>query len=152
MNIAKMLEENNVDFELIPHRETYEAQRMAEELHVSGRDVAKTVLLRVDEGKHFVVAVLPANKVVDLHSASQVLGGTLIELASEVELTQQCPDCEPGALPPFGSRYGIQTIVDEGLGEHECIFFEGNTHHESIRMKFDDYLAIEEPKVSQFAK
>jgi Ala-tRNA(Pro) deacylase len=152
MNIAKMLEGKNVDFEMIPHRDTYEAQRMAEELHVSGREVAKTVLLRVEGGKDYVVAVLPANMVVDLDRASGVLGGSKTELATEDELAQQCPDCETGALPPFGSRYGMRTIVEESLSEDDSIYFEGNTHHESIRMKFDDFLEIEEPQMKKFAK
>lgn len=152
MNIANMLKEKNVQFETIPHRDTYEAQRMAEELHVSGREVAKTVLLRVDDGQDYVVAVLPANKVVDLDSATGVLGGSKTELATEDEVARQCPDCETGVLPPFGSQYGMQTIVDESLKEDENIFFEGNTHHESIRMTLNDFLKIEEPKIRRFAK
>ena len=152
MNIATMLAEKNVDFELIPHPDTFEAQRMAQQLHVSGRQVAKTVLLRVKEGSDFVVAVLPANKIVDFDNVSGVLDGDKTELATELEVAQQCPDCETGVLPPFGSRYGMQTIVDESLTDDECIFFEGNTHHESIRMKFDDFQRIEQPKITKFAK
>lgn len=152
MNIADMLKEKNVPFEAIPHRDTYEAQRMAEALHVSGREVAKTVLLRVDDGQDFVVAVLPANKVVDLGNASEILGGSKTELATEDEVARQCPDCETGVLPPFGSRYGMETIVDECLNEDEHIYFEGNTHHEAIRMKFVDFLKLEVPKIRRFTK
>ena len=151
MNIASMLEEKNIPYEAIPHRDTYEAQRMAEALHVSGREVAKTVLLRVDDGEDFVVAVLPANKTVDLKNAGEILGGAT-ELANEEEVARQCPDCETGVLPPFGSRYGMQTIVDESLNEDKHIYFEGNTHHEAIRMRFADFLKVEVPKIRRFTK
>ena len=150
MNIAKMLQEKKVDFELIPHRETYEAQRMAQELHVSGRAVAKTVLLHVRNRANYVVAVLPAHKAVDLESAAQSLGGDPVELATERELAEQCPDCEMGVLPPFGSQYGMPTMADESLCQDEHIFFEGNTHHESIRMKFEDFVRIEQPQIAKF--
>ena len=145
MQVADFLKERQVHFDLLPHRETYDAQRMAATLHVSGRDVAKTVLLRADGGYTYIVAVLPANKAIDFERASQMLGGSKLELATEIEISNHCPDCEMGALPPFGSQYGMQTIVDESLLQDEEIVFEGNTHHESIRMNFADFQHVEEP-------
>lgn len=152
MNIAKFLKERNVDFELIPHRETHDAQRMAATLHVSGNQVAKTVLLRANGGYTYVVAVLPATTNVDLSRVAEMLGGSRLQLATESEIAQHCPDCEIGALPPFGSQYGMKTIIDAGFREDDAIVFEGNTHHEAIRMSFADFCRIEQPLTGEFAE
>jgi Ala-tRNA(Pro) deacylase len=151
MIVEDYLKEANVEFDVIPHRETHDAQRMAQTLHVSGRDVAKTVLLRADGGYAYVVAVLPANKTIDFERASIALGHSKLDLASEIEMSNRCPDCELGVLPPFGSQYGMKTIVDESLAEEEEIVFEGNTHHEAIRIKFTDFCRLESPQITSFA-
>ncbi|MHB0958100.1 MAG: aminoacyl-tRNA deacylase [Pirellulaceae bacterium] len=152
MNIADFLQQERVQFQVIPHYDTFDAQHLAQSMHVSGRLVAKTVLLRVEGGRTFVVAVLPANRAVDFELAAEVLGGGHVTLASEQEVVQHCPDCETGVLPPFGRQYGMKTMVDESLLEDEEIIFEGNTHHEAIRMKLADYRHIEEPLVGSFAQ
>jgi Ala-tRNA(Pro) deacylase len=151
MNVSDLLKEQNVEFELISHRDTYDAQRMAATVHYSGREVAKTVLLRAD-GDTYVVAVLPANRTIDFERASLLLGDSKVELATEVEISQHCPDCEFGALPPFGSQYGMKTLVDESLAEDEKIVFEGNTHHEAFRLSFVDFQRIEEPLLGSFTR
>lgn len=152
MNIAEFLKDKNVEFELLPHRDTYDAQRMAQELHVPGREVAKTVLLRSSDEHACLVAVLPANRQIDFAKAAKELGGGQVELATELEMSEHCPDCEIGALPPFGSRYGMKTVVDADLAEDDEIVFEGNTHHEAIRMKFDDFCDIEKPLIASFTR
>jgi Ala-tRNA(Pro) deacylase len=152
MNVTDFLMERNIEFELIQHRETHDAQRMAVTIHVPGREVAKTVLLRANGGYVYFVAVLPANKAVDFERASQMLGGSKLDLATEVEISQHCPDCEIGALPPFGSQYGMKTMVDESLTEDKKIVFEGNTHHEAIRMDFEDFHQIEQPLIGSFVR
>ena len=151
MNIPAFLEEQHCAFGLMPHPTTYTAQEMAHELHVPGREVAKTVLLRANGDYEFIVAVLPAHKRVDLDAVSRLLGDADVQLASEAEIAEHCPDCEPGALPPFGSRYGMKTIVDASLAQDEAIVFEGNTHNEAIQMRFDAYRRLEEPMVARFA-
>ena len=152
MDIAQFLTERNVAFDLIPHRETHDAQRMAATIHVSGNQVAKTVLLRANGGFTYIVAVLPAPTNVDLQCVAEMLGGSRIQLATENEISQHCPDCELGALPPFGSQYGMKTVVDESFGEDDVIVFEGNTHHEAIRMSFADFCQIERPLTGAFAR
>jgi Ala-tRNA(Pro) deacylase len=152
MNIPDFLRQEKVKFQVIPHSDTYDAQHLAQAVHVSGRLVAKTVLLRAEGGAMFVVAVLPANRCVDFERAADVLGVGEVELATEQEVAQHCLDCETGALPPFGRHYGMKTIVDDSLLEDEDITFEGNTHHEAICMKLKDYRHIEEPLVGSFAQ
>jgi Ala-tRNA(Pro) deacylase len=151
MNVQQYLRTHSVQYDVIPHRSTYDAQRMAQTLHVPGREVAKTVLLRADQGFTYVVAVLPATMNVDLTAAGRALGGSKLELATEVEIQEHCPDCEMGVLPPFGSQYGMKTIVDKSLTEDEEIVFEGNSHQEAIRMKYSDFHHLEEPLVASFA-
>ena len=153
MNIAEFLEEQDCSFELIPHEPTYSAQRLAGKLHVPGCEVAKTVLLRANAkgGRQFVVAVLPANKQIDFRQAAKIFAANKVRLATEFEIAEHCPDCDFGVLPPFGSRYGMKTIVDSSLAADEEIWFEGNTYREAIRMKFADFRRVERPEVAAFA-
>ena len=151
MNVASFLETQKCWYEQVAHQPTYSAQRMAGQLHVPGREVAKAVLLRVKPKQDYIVAVLPANMVIDLDRAAKMLDVKRLELATEPEIATFCSDCEFGALPPFGSRYGLKTIVDSTLAEDDVILFEGNTHHDAIRMKFDDYRRLENPTVASFA-
>ena len=151
MKVREYLSDERVPFDVVYHHDTYDAQRMAETLHVPGSEVAKTVLLRADHGYAYIVAVLPATKRIDFAKAAKVLGGSHLELATEMEIAEHCPDCELGALPPFGSEYGMKTIVDMSLIGDEEIYFEGDSHHESIRMRFEDYRRLEQPIVASFA-
>lgn len=151
MNVVKYLEDKSYKFERVSHEPTYSAQRLAHELHVSGREVAKTVLLRAGHGGEYVVAVLPANRTINLARVAELLGVDKPELAAEREIAEKCPDCELGALPPFGSLYGMKTIVDSHLAEDEVIVFESNTHDEAIRMRFDDFRKLEHPIVDSIA-
>lgn len=151
MNVREFLTAKRVPYEALDHPVTYDAQRLAQTLHVPGQQVAKTVLLRADGGYSYIVAVLPATKTVDFSQVSSALGGSKIELATELEIQQHCPDCEMGALPPFGTQYGMKTLVEESLAQDESIVFEGNTHHEAFRMRYADFQRIEQPLVAQFA-
>lgn len=151
MNIQELLTEKDVRYETIVHRNVYDAQRLAQELHTPGRQVAKTVLLRADHAYAYIVAVLPATKTVDFEKVSEALGGAKIELATEIEIKDHCPDCEMGTLPPFGSQYAMKTLVEESLTTGEEIIFEGNNHHEAVRMSYADFHRVEEPIVARFA-
>jgi Ala-tRNA(Pro) deacylase len=149
MKLADFLQTQHVAFSVIPHREAHGSQRLAETLHVSGHQVAKTVLLRANGDYMYIVAVLPADQSIDFQRTAKLLGGSKIEMATEIEMKQHCPDCEMGVLPPFGSQYGMKTIVDESLTEDEEIVFESNTHQEAIRMKFNDFRQVEEPLIAR---
>jgi Ala-tRNA(Pro) deacylase len=147
MNVTEFLTRQHVTFDTLDHPAAYDAQHLAQVLHVPGREVAKTVLLKANGGYRFFVAVLPATKRIDFTKASAVLGGSKLELATELEVADHCPDCECGVLPPFGSQYGMLTLVDENLTKDTEIVFEGNTHRDAIRMKFEDFRRIEEPLI-----
>src|SRR5690606_21904109 len=125
------------------------AQSLAHAVHVSGNEVAKTVLLRC--GRDYALAVLPATHTVDLQAVQQLLGRGPVALATEAECGSRFPDCELGALPPFGSEYGMRTLMDRALLSDEEIVFEGNTHREAIRMRTEDYRRLEQPLVGDFS-
>lgn len=149
MNVQDFLNNRKIPFETLEHAPTYTAQTLAQAVHVRGQEVAKTVLLTVDDG--YMLAVLPSTHEVDFPAVAEFLGAEQVGLADEQACGERFADCELGALPPFGSKYGLRTLVDQSLLEDDQIVFEGNSHHEAIRMKCDDYVAIEDPIVTQFA-
>lgn len=151
MNIQRYLKDKNVSFTVHLHPDTFDSQHLAEQLHEPGKNVVKTVLLHANHGFAYVVAVLPATHHVDLAKLSAVLGHSELHLATMEEITRCCPDCECGVLPPFGSKFGMKTIVDEALGQDEFIVMQGNTRHEAIRMTFRDYYNLERPLMASFA-
>src|SRR5262245_5678225 len=149
MRLDEFLIGQHIAFRRLHHRPAYTANRVAQMLHVPGKEMAKTVLLRTGEG--YAVAVLPSTHRVDLDRARQDLGTDWVGLASEAEMEQLFPDCERGAMPPFGSLYRVPTIVDETLAEDEEIVFEGQNHEEAIQMRYRDYVNTEHPRIGHFA-
>jgi Ala-tRNA(Pro) deacylase len=147
MKVLDYLDQNHVPYEILGHEPTYDAQHMAQALHVKGAAVAKSVLLRANHGYRYLTAIVPATRKIDFHIASRSLGGSELRLATEPEVSEVCPDCEAGVLLPFGSQYGVKTVVDSSLQNVEEIVFEGSTHHESIRMKFADFCRLESPMI-----
>jgi Ala-tRNA(Pro) deacylase len=150
MRLDELLSNRQVPFEHLHHRPSYTANRTAQALHVSGKDVAKTVVLRADG--RYVLAVLPATHRVDLEQLRQDLGAEEVEMATEAEMDRLFPDCERGAVPPFGSLYHLETLVDESLRADEQIVFGGQNHEDAIRMRYRDYEALEHPRVGHFGR
>jgi Ala-tRNA(Pro) deacylase len=151
MNVQAFLNEHRTIFEVIDHPPVCGAQRMAEVVHVSGDNVAKSVVLKVAHGFRYYLAVVPATARVDLDKIRASMGAVDVELATEQEIAAQCRDCEVGAMPPFGSQLGMETIVDESLAMTDEIVFEGNSHQQAIRMKYRDYYELEHPLVVRIA-
>jgi Ala-tRNA(Pro) deacylase len=150
MKLDELLNQVKVPFQRLQHATIYGANRIAQKLHVPGREMAKTVLLRTQEG--YVLTVLPANRHVELDKVRQCLGEDWVEMASEAEMTRVFPDMDVGVMPPFGSLYHVRTLVDEALAEDEEIVFEGHSHEEAIRMAYKDYENLEHPLKGQFAR
>jgi Ala-tRNA(Pro) deacylase len=150
MRIDQVLSNRQIPFELLHHRPAYTANRVAQVLHIPGKDVAKTVLLRA--GRGYVLAVLPATHRLDVDRVRQELREDFVEMAGEPEMDDLFPDCERGAIPPFGSMYHLPTIVDESLAQDDEIVFEAQTHEDAIRMSFRDYDAVEHPVKGHFAR
>jgi Ala-tRNA(Pro) deacylase len=148
MNVQQFLRDRDVSFTPLPHQPTFDAQSLAVAVHVPGQEVAKSVLLRCD--REYVLALLPATHTVDLHAVKEMLGCERVALATEAECGSRFADCELGALPPFGSEYGMRTIMDQSLAKDEEIVFEGNSHREAIRMRTEDFQRLEHPSLGEF--
>lgn len=149
MIIGDYLRGRHVRFETLLHRPASSASKRARSVHISGRSVAKVVLIHTSKGD--VLAVLPATHRIDLVRLARVLGEGDVRIATEAEVERVFNDCEPGALPPFGRLYGLRTVVDASLaGSHEFVFV-ANSRHEGMRMRYRDFETIEEPIRARFA-
>ncbi|GAG50153.1 unnamed protein product [marine sediment metagenome] len=147
MRVLDYLSENGVDFSVMHHEESYTAQEEAAAQHISGHIFAKTVVVRA--GEEHVLLVLPASCRVDLDRLAEVLGAKA-RLVSEEEMADLFPGCDVGAEPPFGSQYGLRTLVDEHLAEQERIAIRACSHTEVVVLSYADYARLESPEVASF--
>ena len=143
------LDSQGVAYTRIRHPKAYTAQEIAAVAHVSGDQLAKTVMVKVD-GK-MAMAVLPASSRVDMDLLKDVTGASSIELASEKEFKDMFPACEVGAMPPFGILYDMDVYVSEVLTEDEEIAFNAGSHTELVRMAYADFERLVRPKVAQLS-
>lgn len=144
------LGENHVTYEVISHPRQYTAQQIAAVSHIPGKELAKTVIVKID-GKP-AMAVLPAAYRVDFELLKEVAGTQDVTLAMEYEFKDIFPDCEIGAMPPFGNLYGVDVYVAESLAEEESIAFNACSHTELIRMAYADFERLVKPKVMRFSR
>ena len=147
--LKQFLDDHNVKYVTITHSPAYTAQEIAASAHIPGREMAKTVMIKVDG--EMAMAVLPAPCMVDLEQLRTAIGAKHIELASEDEFKSRFPACEAGAMPPFGNLYGMTTFMAAALAEDEVIAFNAGTHTELIQLAFTDYVRLVEPVELQFA-
>ncbi|WP_456424731.1 aminoacyl-tRNA deacylase [Rhodocaloribacter sp.] len=147
--LKAFLDENGIKYVVISHSPAFTAQEVAASAHVPGKELAKTVMIKVD-GK-MAMAVLPATCKVDLEQLRQAVGAKRLELATEEEFKGLFPECEPGAMPPFGNLYGMDVFMAATLAEDEEIVFNAGTHTELVKMAFPDYVRLVKPIELQFA-
>jgi Ala-tRNA(Pro) deacylase len=127
----------------------YTTSEVAEAGHVSGKGMAKPVMLMADD--RLVMAVIPGDSMIDLEKAAEALHVRSVRLAREDEFAPSFPDCERGAEPPFGALYGVPTLVDQGL-ESPRITFNAGTHTETITMALGDYWELTKPMRSDLTR
>jgi Ala-tRNA(Pro) deacylase len=148
--IHEFLHEAHVPYTVVPHRPAFTAEEEAAATHVPGRDWAKVVVCIIDGEP--VEAVVPAPLRVNLDQLLELAGGQIIRLAEEVELWEMFPDCEIGAMPPFGPLYGQTVYVDARLAAEPEIVFNGGTHREAMQMRWTDFVKMVNPIVGKFAE
>ncbi len=146
--IKKFLDSNNIDYSTINHPVAYSAQMVAHSAHIPGKEIAKTVIVKVN-GKMTMV-VTTANQKVNMSMLKNIFSSKDIELARESEFINKFPDCEPGAMPPFGCIYNMDEIVSEELTKDDEIVFNAGTHTELIKMKFSDFEKLTKPRILNF--
>jgi Ala-tRNA(Pro) deacylase len=144
------LDEHGVRYVLISHSPAFTAQEIAAAAHIPGIELAKTVMVKLDG--EMALTVLPASHRIEFDLLRGATGSEAVELATEEEFRDRFPDCEVGAMPPFGNLYGMRTFVAEGLIDDEQIAFNAGSHTELIRLPYDDFRRLAEPVVLRFSK
>lgn len=147
--LKEFLDANGVKYVTISHSRAFTAQEIAATVHIKGKELAKTVMVKLDG--RMAMAVLPASFPLDLNLMRQAAGGAKVELASESEFQELFPGCETGAMPPFGNLYGLDVFVAASLAEDEQIAFNAGSHTELVQLAYKDFERLVEPKVAKLA-
>ena len=148
-NVTSLLESSGVRYEILKHPQALTAQEVAATVHVTGKEVAKTLVVDAD-GK-YVMAVIPAPHKLSLKSLKDVLAAKEVRLASEAELTQLFPDCEVGAMPPLGTLYNMPVYISTALKDREEIFFNACSHTEVFKISYADFERLVQPRVAEIS-
>jgi Ala-tRNA(Pro) deacylase len=147
--LEEFLNSNNVQYVVISHSPAYTAQGIAALTHTPGKELAKTVIVKI-QGK-LAMAVIPASRQVDFFRFKETLGEKELELASEEEFKNSFSDCEVGAMPPFGNLYDMAVFADESLSRDQEIAFNAGSHRELMRLAWADFERLVKPKVLKLA-
>jgi Ala-tRNA(Pro) deacylase len=147
--LKEFLDQSKVKYVTIKHSLAYTSQEIAASAHIRGKDLAKTVIVKVD-GK-MILCVLPASYKIDFEKLKEEMKVKNARLANELEFKDKFPECEVGAMPPFGNLYGLDVYSAESLADDEEIAFNAGTHTELIQMKYKDYIKLVNPKLMKFS-
>ena len=147
--LKAFLDENAVKYISVSHSLAYTAQEIAQTANIHGQELAKTVIVKID-GK-LAMAVLPGPRRVDLDLLKKAAGANQVVLPHEAEFKDAFPECDLGAMPPFGNLYGMEVFVEESLAEDAEILFNAGSHTELIRMAYADFTRLARPRIAKFA-
>jgi len=148
--LKEFLDSKGIKYVMVTHAPAYTAQEIAASAHISGKELAKTVIVKIDG--RMAMAVLPASSVIDFDRLKAAAGATRVELAREDEFRDTFPECELGAMPPFGNLYDMPVFVDQSLSRDVEIAFNAGSHKELFRMAYKDFESLVKPKVADFSK
>lgn len=148
--LRQFLDSHNVAYLTIPHVVAYAAKEIAALTHISNKELAKTVIVKIDG--RMAMAVLPSSYDVDLSALRGGTGARNVTLAKESEFRDRFPECDIGAMPPFGNLYGMTVYVDESLTKDKDIAFNAGTHDELLQVSYADFARLVTPTVLTFAK
>lgn len=148
--LKNYLDQNQVPYEVTTHPEAYTSQEIAATLHKSGKRLGKVVMVKA--GDQLVMCVLPAHELIDIGRLEQILGSKQVRLATEEEFKDLFPDCDVGAMPPFGNLYNVPVYLDERLTQYDKFYFEAGSHTEIITMSMNDYRRLVSPGIALFGK
>jgi len=150
LRLIEFLDANDVKYVRIQHSKAYTAQEVADSAHISGREMAKCVIVFVDG--EMAMAVLPACEKVDLDVLRKVTGANTLELATEEQFEERFPDCEIGAMPPFGNLFGMDVYASRSLAEDERIAFNAGSHTELVQLAYNDFERLVKPRILTFSE
>jgi Ala-tRNA(Pro) deacylase len=143
MRVTNYLADQHIAFETVLHPPAFTASKRARFLHVPGKLLAKSVLLRGP--RSYLLAIVPATEYVDLEAVAGLAGGR-VRLATDGEIAEVFRDCEWGVLTPFGSLYGISTLLDSSFDPEVMLVFEAHLHSLAIRLRCWDFERLEQPR------
>ncbi len=147
--LKEFLNENHVKFVTISHSQAFTAQEIAAAAHVSGKSLAKTVMVKLDGD--LAMAVLPGPEHLSMERLKHATGAHDVELASEEDFSDRFPSCEVGAMPPFGNLWGVPVFVDQRLREDEEIVFNAGTHTELVKLPYAEYEKLVQPAIAELS-
>ena len=147
--VAARLDERGVRYEIVPHFTAFTAQDVAHAAHVSGTRLAKVLLVREGQDDYFLV-VLPAQEHLDFGVLRRIAGRRDLALAAESEMRRLFPDCDAGAIPPFGALYELPMYVDPCLRQPGEIWFQAGNHGELVRTSFAGFETAAGPFTGEF--
>ena len=147
--LKEFLDRKKVKYITFTHSQAFTAQEIAASAHIPGKQLAKTVMINVDGA--IAMAVLPATDRVDIPQLKEITGSGKVRLATEGEFQDLFPDCDLGAMPPFGNLYGVEVYVASSLTEDEEIAFNAGSHTELIKLSYADFERLVKPKVVDLA-
>jgi Ala-tRNA(Pro) deacylase len=147
--LRAFLDQNNVKYMLISHPIAHTTEGIAAKIHIPKRELAKTVMVLLDG--RLTMAVVPASAMVGLTKLKRYVGADVTELAKESDFRDRFPDCEPGAMPPFGNLYGMNVFADQTLAFGREISFNACSHRELLRMNYADFRDLVKPALMPLA-
>src|SRR5262245_17677340 len=147
--LKEFLDRHGIKYATASHSLAYTAQEMAASAHIAGRELAKTVMVKIDD--KIALAVLPPSYKVSFELLNKAAAANKVELAQEQEFRDMFPELEVGAMPPLGNLYAMEVFVDESLSEDDEIAFSDGSHTELMKLSYRDFERLGNPKAARFA-
>lgn len=147
-DIRELLGKERINYQVLEHPTAFTALEIAQAQHIPGQEVIKAVIVKVDN--KLAMCVLPATHKIDFPKLTKALKAKKVELVPESQVAQLFPDCEVGAMSPFGKQAKLNVYLDKILEENDTVAFNAGTHNQMIRIKFKDYLRLAKPILLDF--
>jgi Ala-tRNA(Pro) deacylase len=147
--LQEFLDQNQIKYDLISHPRALTCQEIAAATHIPGKEIAKSVIVEIDGD--LAMAVVPGSQKVDLELLREAIGARNVALARESGFKDRFPECDLGAMPPFGNLYGMPVYVADTLAEDEEIAFNAGSHTQLVRMSYRDFERLVQPRIMHIA-
>jgi Ala-tRNA(Pro) deacylase len=147
--LKEFLDKNKIKYISIKHSPAFTSQEIAQSAHISGKNFAKTVIIKADN--KIAMAVLPAKQLLDIDKLKELMGAEYVAFASETEFEKLFPGCEVGAMPPFGNIYNMDVYASKELTKDDEIAFNAGTHTEVVKLAYRDFEKLVKPKIAQLS-
>ena len=148
--LKELFDEAKVSYEVYNHPLAYTAQEIAARQHFSGKEMAKVVMIEVDD--RLIMGVIPGSQKINLNTVKASLGVKQARLATEDEFISRFPECEVGAMPPFGHLFGLPVFVDPALEKDDVIYFNAGNHVQTVRLSYKDFARLVKPQIARLVE